>query len=202
MLTALPTLMLDHYQKAYPTMPVPRGENHLILKAYERSVEQFLEQERALVKQRNELIICALELPFNRPLRPIFFPFEVNISGKIDRVDQFNGVTRLIDYKTGNVESSKLAWADWEGFIGEHKKLPLFQLLLYAWAYKASPEVELGIISLKNPKTYVLPLNRKDLPKEANTALVDLDFKKLIEDYLVSLVGEIFDEKKSFVSLD
>ena len=202
MLAALPALMLDHYQKAYPTMPVPRGENHLILKAYERSVEQFLAQERALVKQGNELIIRALELPFNRPLRPTFFPFEVNVSGKIDRVDQFNGVTRLIDYKTGNVESSKLAWADWEGFVGEYKKLPLFQLLLYAWAYKTSPEVELGIISLKKPKAYVLPLNRKDLPKEANTALVDLDFKKLIEDYLVSLVGEIFDEKKSFVSLE
>ncbi len=117
-------------------------------------------------------------------------------------MDQFNGVTRLIDYKTGNVESSKLAWADWEGFVGEYKKLPLFQLLLYAWAYKTSPEVELGIISLKKPKAYVLALNRKDLPKEANTALVDLDFKKLIEDYLVSLVGEIFDEKKSFVSLE
>ena len=135
-------------------------------------------------------------------MRPTFFPFEVNVSGKIDRVDQFNSVTRLIDYKTGNVESSKLAWADWEGFVGEYKKLPLFQLLLYAWAYKTSPEVELGIISLKKPKAYVLALNRKDLPKEANTSLVDLDFKKLIEDYLVSLVGEIFDEKKSFVSLE
>ena len=121
MLAALPTLMLDHYQKAYPKMPVPRGENHLILKAYERSIQQFLAHEKALVKQGNELIICALELPFSRPLRPTFFPFEVNISGKIDRVDQFNGMTRLIDYKTGNVEYSKLAWADWEGFVGEYK---------------------------------------------------------------------------------
>ena len=38
--------------------------------------------------------------------------------------------------------------------------------------------------------------------RRLSTALVDLDFKKLIEDYLVSLVGEIFDEKKSFVSLE
>ena len=201
MLAALPTLVLDHYQKAYPTMPIPRGENHLILKAYERSIQQFLAQEKTLVKQGNELIIHALELPFSTPLRPSFFSFEVNISGKIDRVDQFNGRTRLIDYKTGNVEPSKLAWADWEGFVGEYKKLPLFQLLLYAWAYNTSPEVEVGIISLKKPKAYVLPLNRKDLPKGVNTALVDQDFKKRIEDYLVSLVGEIFDEKKSFVSL-
>ena len=201
MLEKLPALMLDHYQRAYPKMPVPRGENHLILKAYERSIQQFLTKERALVKQGNELIIRALELPFNTPLRPGFTPFEVNISGKIDRVDQFNGVTRLIDYKTGNVEPGKLAWTNGEDFVGDYKKLPLFQLLLYAWAYNDSPEVELGIISLKKPKAYVLPLNRKDLPKGANTAFVDQDFKKHFEDYLVSLVREIFDEKKSFVSL-
>ena len=201
MLGKLPALMLDHYQRAYPKMPVSRGENHLILKAYERSIQQFLTQERTLVKQGNELIIRALELPFNAPLRPGFSPFEVNISGKIDRVDQFNGVTRLIDYKTGNVEPGKLAWVNGEDFVGDYKKLPLFQLLLYAWAYNESPEVELGIISLKKPKAYVLPLNRKDLPKGANTAFVDQDFKKHFEDYLVSLVREIFDEKKSFVSL-
>ena len=201
MLVALPTLMLDHYQKAYPKMPVPRGENHLILKAYERSIQQFLAQEKALVKQGNELIIRALELPFSTPLQSTLLPFEVNISGKIDRVDQFNGVIRLIDYKTGNVEPSKLTWSNWEGFVGDYKKLPLFQLLLYAWAYNASQEVEVGIISLKKPKAYVLPLNRKDLPKGAKTALVDQVFKKCTEDYLVSLVGEIFDEKKSFVSL-
>jgi len=202
MLEELPTLMLNHYQKAYPKMPVPRGENHLILKAYERSIQQFLAEERALVKQGNELIIRALELPFNTPLQSALFSFEVNISGKIDRVDQFNGVTRLIDYKTGNVEPSKLAWTNWDGFVGEYKKLPLFQILLYAWAYTSSQEVEVGIISLKKPKAYVLPLNRKDLPKGGNTALVDQDFKKLIENYLVSLVEEIFDEKKSFVSLE
>lgn len=202
MLIELPAMMILQYQKAYPKMPVPRGENYLILKAYERSIKQFLAQEKALVKQGNELIIHALELPFSTPLGSDIFPYKVNISGKIDRVDQFNGVTRLIDYKTGNVEPSKLTWANWEGFVGEYKKLPLFQLLLYAWAYTTTPEVEVGIISLKKPKAYVLPLNRKDLPKGANTALVDQDFKKLIEEYLVSLVGEIFDEKKSFVSLE
>ena len=69
-------------------------------------------------------------------------------------------------------------------------------------AYNTSPEVEVGIISLKKPKAYVIPLNRKDLPKGAKTALVDQDFKKIIEDYLLRLVVEIFDEKKSFVSLE
>jgi len=202
MLDDLPKLMLNYYRKAYPNMPLPKGENHLILKAYERSIQQLLIHERGLVKKGNQIIIRALELPFSTPLCPDLFPFEINIKGKIDRVDEFNGVTRLIDYKTGNVEPSKLVWAHWEDFIGEYKKLPLFQILLYAWSYTAAPEVEVGIISLKKPRAYLLPLNRKDLPKGHNTALVEKDFKNLIEDYLVSLVREIFDEKKSFVSLE
>ena len=107
-----------------------------------------------------------------------------------------------MDYKTGDVLGSKLAWSNWEGFAGDYKRQPLFQLLLYAWAYDFPTEVEVGIISLKKPKAYVLPLNRKDISKGTNSALVDQDFKKRIEDYLVSLVGEIFDEKKSFVSLE
>ena len=92
--------------------------------------------------------------------------------------------------------------SNWEGLMGDYKKQPLFQILLYAWAYPQAPEVEVGIISLKKPQAYVLPLNRKDLPKGDNTALVEKEFKKLIEDYLVSIVREIFDEKKSFVSLE
>ncbi len=86
-------------------------------------------------------------------------------------------------------------------FKGSIKKQALFQLLLYAWAYDAPADVSLGIISLKTPKAYVLPLLRKDIPKTENTALVDHSFKQEIEHYLVRLVNEIFDEKKSFVSL-
>ncbi len=202
MLADLPAMMLQNYQKAYPKMPIPRGENHLILKAYERSIEQFLAQESALVKQGNELVISALELPFSVPLKHPEINHQVNISGKIDRVDQLNGVTRLIDYKTGNVAPSKLAWSNWEGFKGDYKRQALFQLLLYAWAYETEKEIEVGIVSLKSPKAYVLPLNRKDVPKGENTALIDNSFKTQIKEYLVSLVVEIFDEKKSFVSLE
>ena len=202
MLDKLPGFILDQYQKIYPKMPHPKGENYLILKAYERSIKQLLTQEKELVKQGNEIIILDLELSFKEALRKDTFSHEVNLLGKIDRVDQYNGVTRLIDYKTGEVKSSNLHWSNWEGFIGDYKKQPLFQLLLYAWVYTSSQGVEVGIISLKKPKQYVLPLKRKDLPKQANTAQVDQEFKKVIEDYLVSLVREIFDEKKSFVSLE
>lgn len=202
MILDLPGSLLGHYQKVYPKMPVPSGENLLIVKAYERSILQLLTHEKMLVQQGNELIILKLEKKFNAPLNHPSFKHKVNITGKIDRIDQLNGVTRLIDYKTGDIDRNKLAWSNWDGFAGDYKKLPLFQLLLYAWGYDGFAEVEAGIISLKRPKAYVLPLIRKDLPKEINAAVVDQAFKKEIEEYLASLILEIFDEKKSFVSLE
>ena len=202
MISDLSASLLSHYQKVYPKMPTPSGENYLILKAYERSIMQLLTHEKMLVKQGNEIVILELEKEFKVPLNHSSFNHEVNIKGKIDRIDQFNGVTRLVDYKTGDVLSSKLAWSNWEGFAGDYKRQPLFQLLLYAWAYDFPTAVEVGIISLKKPKAYLLPLIRKDLPKGTNAAIVDQLFKKEIEEYLASLILEIFDEKKSFVSLE
>ena len=51
---------------------------------------------------------------------------EILLRGKIDRVDQFNGTTRLIDYKTGKVEKPKLHFNNWEAFVGDYKRNPLF----------------------------------------------------------------------------
>ncbi|MGB1448978.1 MAG: PD-(D/E)XK nuclease family protein [Flavobacteriaceae bacterium] len=202
MLAQLPDKLLHHYQKVYPNSPVPFGENHLILKAYERSLQQFLKREQALVLEGNSIVIKALELPFKVPLQHPSFKQEVYISGTIDRIDEFNGVTRLIDYKTGTVESSKLVWSNWDGFVGDYTRQALFQLLLYSWAQGTTKTVSLGIISLKTPKAYVLPLVRKDRAKDQSPNEVDAVFKKEIEHYLVKLVDEIFDEKKSFVSLE
>ena len=204
MLSALPTTLKKHYEKVYPKTPTPEGENYLILKAYQRGIMQFFEQEKALVEAGNILTILDLEKEFAVPLNSPVEGHKVIIRGKIDRIDRYNGKTRLIDYKTGTVEKAKLNWQDWQEFKGDYKKQPLFQLLLYAWAYLEIEEakgVEVGIISFKSPKSNVLPLIRKALPKEANQSEVDHQFAEEIGSYLTALICELFDLEKSFVSL-
>ena len=61
MLSVLPTTLKKHYEKVYPKMPTPEGENHLILKAYQRGIKQFFEQEKALLEAGNKLTILDLE---------------------------------------------------------------------------------------------------------------------------------------------
>ena len=193
------------YAETYPNMPVPKGENYLTIKAYQRGIQQFLKAEKGLVEAGNELVIIALEKEFAVPLEVDIAGQKILLRGKIDRVDQFNGTTRLIDYKTGKVEKPKLYWNNWEAFVGDYKRNPLFQLLVYAWAHlhtAAQSAVEVGIISFKSPKENVLPLVRKDVPKGANQAEVDAPFAAEIHKYLVQLIEELFDLEKSFVSLE
>ena len=205
MLFRLEETLATIYAKTYPEMPVPEGENYLTMKAYQRGIQQFLKVEKELVEAGNELVIVALEKEFAAPLEVAIAGQEILIRGKIDRVDQYNGTTRLIDYKTGKVEQPKLYWNNWEAFVGDYKRNPLFQLLVYAWAHlntAAQSAVEVGIISFKTPKENVLPLVRKDVPKGANQAEVDTHFSAEIHKYLVQLIEELFDLEKSFVSLE
>ena len=68
--------------------------------------------------------------------------------------------------------------------MGEYKRQPLFQVLLYAWSqqahYPMETTFETGIISLKTPMANVLPVVRKDLPKTMNQCQIDTAF---VEDF-------------------
>ncbi len=205
MLLKLRQRLLTHYAKVYPKSKQPIGENHLILAAYERSIKAFLTQEMQLVQQGESLTILEVEKEFSVDLFIPTLDTPIKVGGTIDRVDRFNGVLRFIDYKTGVIEKTKLYWNDWEDFVGDYKRQPLFQVLLYAWSqqknYPLDTIFELGIISLKTPMANVLPVLRKDLPKTKSQHSIDTNFIQAFERYLKGLIEEIFDVKKSFVYL-
>ncbi|MGB2171278.1 MAG: PD-(D/E)XK nuclease family protein [Flavobacteriaceae bacterium] len=205
MLSELPQLFTHNFQLAYSNETPLVGENHLIISAYQRAVDQFLRHEMELVKAGNRLTVLALEKPFKVPIAVFDSSRPVFIGGKIDRIDRYNKQLRFIDYKTGTVEKSQLYWNDWDIFKGDYKRQPLFQVLLYAWSQHQEYLMELpfqaGIISLKNPKSDLISLQRKNLPKTDNLSHIDRAFIDDIETFLKDLIKEIFDEQNSFVSL-
>ena len=77
----------------------------------------------------------------------------IALKGKLDRIDEVDGTTRIIDYKTGKVERKNVEIISWENLIDDYKYSKAFQLLCYAYMYaQTNPNqpIEAGIISLKN----------------------------------------------------
>ncbi len=61
---------------------------------------------------------------------------QIKLFGFIDRIDERNGVTRIIDYKTG---SDKLTFSEIEKVFdtnGKHINKALIQTLIYTYAYE------------------------------------------------------------------
>jgi hypothetical protein len=87
------------------------------------------------------------------------------LKGKLDRVDEKDGVLRIIDYKTGNVGSAQVEIVDWEEVIEDYNHSKAFQLLCYALMYnnlKPIGTIEAGIISFKNLSSGLLRFATKE----------------------------------------
>ena len=187
--------LLHYFKKYYGDKYDFTGENILIISAYEKAIRLLMNKEKKLIENNNRIVILDVEKDFKVNLKK-----EVFLKGKIDRIDKFNGRVRIVDYKTGYMDPKNLiCTSDFEYFKGDYKYNNQFQLLLYLLALKIEGEsvenFQAGVISLKSPLKGIIPLKNKG----ENS----LDFKILdqVQYFLKLVIAEIFDKKKSFVSL-
>lgn len=145
-----------HFKNIYKEGDLKSGKNLIIFEIAKRYVLNFLNLEIEDVKEGNKIKILEIESDDNKVKLDIpELDFSVYLTGKIDRVDEYNGVTRIIDYKTGKVEQGKVNIIDWEELNTDYDKYSKpYQILAYAYMMNAktpfkSP-VEAGIISFKN----------------------------------------------------
>ena len=62
---------------------------------------------------------------------------EIKLVGSADRIDRLpNGEVRILDYKTGKVETTDLKYVDMEELFNNSQKRKLFQLLMYELLYR------------------------------------------------------------------
>lgn len=113
------------------------GRNHYLESVAKVQISKFLRTEIDQLKKGDKIKILALEkeLPHNLEVEIDGKKHQVKIAGFADRIDEWNGITRIIDYKSGRVEDRDLIvkdstphWADvpdkW------------FQVMLYTWLFK------------------------------------------------------------------
>jgi hypothetical protein len=192
----------EHYTKA----PLNNGQNLLIFEVARRYVCNFLRSEIDHLKEGNTIKILKIEdrLKVQIPIEELDFP--VFLKGTVDRVDEFNGKMRIIDYKTGKVEQNKVEVVDWEEISLDYDKYSKpFQILTYALMMNEdSPlpqDLEAGIISFKNLKAGFLQFCKKDkkgygAKKDTNITSDTLTEFKI---QLKNLILEICDPEVPFV---
>ncbi len=130
-----------------------KGKNLIIFEVAKRYISNFIDREIADVEAGNIIKIVKIEanLTLEVPITELSFP--IKIHGKVDRVDEYNGQLRIIDYKTGSVQQGDLEIIEWEELNQDYKFSKVFQVLTYALMMNKEIPInnaEAGIISFKN----------------------------------------------------
>ncbi|GAA4968596.1 PD-(D/E)XK nuclease family protein [Algibacter aquimarinus] len=159
--------VLYHFKKEYKEGDMAKGKNLIIFEIAKRYVSNFLDLELKALKAGNKIKIIAIEANETVLMDIPELDFPVKLTGKVDRVDEFNGSTRIIDYKTGRVEQNKVEITLWEDITSDYTKYSKsFQVLTYAYMMMLSKKivfpVEAGIISFKNLNEGFLKFSKKD----------------------------------------
>lgn len=187
-----------HFKNEYKEGDITKGKNLIIYEIAKRYVSNFLDFEIKDLKAGNEIKIVAIEADNKVVINDIpELDFPVKLVGKVDRVDQYNGITRIIDYKTGRVDQNQVEIVNWEELTTDYKKYSKsFQVLTYAYMMQLQNNinlpVEAGIISFKNLSAGVLSFAKKD--KSGNGAKKDtLITQETLDNFKIELKNLILE---------
>jgi len=192
--------VLKQFKLVYKEGEIKKGRNLLAFEVAKRNVSNFLKVELESVKKGEQIQIIALEQTYERLLEHPKLPFPVLIKGNVDRIENRDGVIRIIDYKTGKVEKGSVTLRSWEDLTLDIKNEKIIQVLAYAFMFekeaKGAP-IEAGIISFKNLKEGFLPFNFKS-GKEETKNIEEETLTNYLEQ-IVLLLTEILDETIPFI---
>lgn len=189
--------------KHYSGGDTETGRNLLIVRVAETWIKRYLEMEAGAKysTEKGDHFICAeqqlesfvtLEDGNNSTLK-------IKLKGTADRIDRVNGITRIIDYKTGKVDASDLKKTPAEIFANEKESFPekAFQLMFYQFLANNHPDlfpqpekVQAGIITFRKLADGFLPLNTGDIQPE--------DMVNEFQGHLTKLLEELFDKTVPF----
>lgn len=178
--------VLKQFKAIYKEGDIQKGRNLLVFEVAKRNIFNFLHVELKSLEAGDEVRILFLEKRFERIFEHPELPFPVLIGGSVDRIEERNGRIRIIDYKTGKVESTSVTLKKWNDLTTEIKNEKIIQILAYAFMFEhhaKGTEMEVGIISFKNLKNGFLPFKFKE-GKEEKTVVDAL----ILENYLAELV--------------
>ena len=191
-----------NFEKTYKEGNISSGKNYISFHVILKYIQTFIDAEIAVIAN-HEIKIIALELSLEVPLQIKGLDFPVKLKGKLDRVEEFDGITRIIDYKTGKVERRNVEIMDWEILSQEYQYSKAFQLLCYGLMYfkthpKENLSIQAGIISLKNFAEGTLLFAQKESARGAKNHIIDSNVILDFEQILSQLITEICNSEIPF----
>ena len=155
MKTSIDQKVRFHFKKEFKEGDISKGKNLIIYEIAKRYISNFITLENADLKAGNTIKIIAIEANSQIPIFVEGLDKTVQLKGKVDRVDVYNGITRIIDYKTGRVEQRQVEVVDWDEILTDYDKYSKsFQVLMYVYMLYKSGDIKLpveaGIISFKS----------------------------------------------------
>lgn len=190
-------IVKKHFNIEYENGDISSGKNLIIFEVAKQFIQRFLNQEIQLLKDGKQLKIIAVEKDLEIDLSINNIDFPIKIIGQVDRIDELDGIVRIIDYKTGLVEQRQLSIKNWELISTDYIKYSKsFQVLLYALMYAKTnncsfedTQIESGVISFKKLKAGFIKVNKQPISQS------DIDN---FEDELKKLITEICNKKIPF----
>jgi ATP-dependent helicase/nuclease subunit B len=179
--------VINQFKKTFRSGTFSKGKNLIIFEVAKRYISNFIAYELLEIKAGNKIKIIQIESSLEVDIDLSELEFPIKIGGKVDRVDEYNGQMRIVDYKTGRVNQGDLEIKDWEIITQDYKYSKAVQVLAYALMIdKKLPisSAEAGIISFKNLNSGFLKFGTKT-PKnytitQKTLELYRVKLKKLI----------------------
>jgi hypothetical protein len=196
-------LLIKFFEKHYLKGNINTGKNKLIFEVCKNHINRFLKQELRLINQNKKLKIIALEEKLNVEIAIEGVEFPINFRGIVDRIDELDGITRIIDYKTGKVAAKDLKMYDFSVIKEDYKYTKSMQVMLYSYMYSKNnaaslSQLQSGIISFKNLNSGFLKMNFS----EKFRGIDSLVSEERINDFMLeinNLIKEILNPEIPFI---
>ena len=176
------------------------GKGLIIFEIIKSAIKKMLKMEIEDILLGAEIEIIELEKKLNCSLELESFGFPINIKGVIDRIDKRNGITRIVDYKTGSFNSTEIKLKNVDCCF-ESKKTKSMQLLFYSLMFlKNNPEcdrLQVGLICMRDISKGLNKLGLKNL-EQGYDYNIDKSVISKFEKNLENLITEIFNSKVPF----
>ncbi|MFH1936766.1 MAG: PD-(D/E)XK nuclease family protein [Bacteroidota bacterium] len=195
------------FREVFQGDSISTGKNMLLVEVSKIMIRNYIRREMAFVEELagkgETLTVTMLEKHLNGYLHLPVMGVErkIRIKGFVDRVDRIGNITRVIDYKTGNVDSKEVAVKKWEDLLTEPLLDKGFQLLTYAWllsAQRSGGLLNAGILSLKKQASGFIAATVPAEETEKPTWVIGQYELEKTGEILSYILAELYNPKEPF----